>query len=262
MTAGNIELTTSYKKMHTKIVASPFICDYAPCFYTNFDKETMNKIACTALLLAPLMLAACKKAEAPAQPAAPEAPVAAAPAAAPAAQPAELTEEQEEKARKQARLDFSALEDKYINDPRAQWAASATASSTYGGDKPDDNNLPKHLIGPIDGKEWGNNNSDLGLDWIELGYAKPVQATEIRLVTDDHEAVESITKIELQDTDGKWNTIWSGVSEDKFNENGARTWIVRKFEKTPYKVKAVKYTISNNVKTGYKEVEAAQLVGD
>lgn len=262
MTIGNIELTTSYKKMHTKIVASAFLCEYAPCFYTNFDKETMNKIACTALLLAPLMLAACKKAEAPAQPAAPEAPAAVAPAAAPAAQPAELTAEQEEKARKQARLDFGAMEDKYINDPRAQWAASANASSSYGGDKPQESNLPKHAIGPIDGNEWSNNSTDLGVDWIELGYAKPVQATEIRLVTNDRATVESITKIELQDTDGKWNTIWSGVNDDKYDENGPRTWVVRTFEKTPYKVKAVKYTITNNVRSGYKEVDAAQLVGD
>ena len=69
---------------------------------------------------------------------------------APAAEPAELTPEQEEKARKQARLDFGAMEDKYINDPRAQWAASANASSSYGGDKPQESNLPKHAIGPIE----------------------------------------------------------------------------------------------------------------
>ena len=87
-----------------------------------------------------------------------------------------------------------------------------------------------------------------------------MQASEGRLVI--NEGAQSLTKVELQDTDGKWNTVWSGLSDLKDEEHGPRTWFVKSFYKTPYKVKAVKYTIANNVQRGYKEVDAAQLVGD
>ena len=215
------------------------------------------------LMLAPLMLVACgKKAAEPAPEPEPVVVAAPAPAAAPvAADPGAMTDAQRDTARKQAKLDFAIMEDKYINDARAQWAATATASTSFDKGK-SESNLPVNATGAVDEKEWTNDQQNIGFDWIELGYAKPVNATEVRMVTTDRPALESLTKIELQDTDGKWNTVWSGVSEAKKDENGPRTWIVRTFEKTAYKVKAVKYTFANNVANGYKTVEAAQLVGD
>lgn len=225
----------------------------------------MKPSARLVLLLAPLLLVACHKKE-PEAPAPAAVVVAAAPAPAAAtpaaADPASQTPEQAEKAEKQARLDYSVMEDKYMTDPKAQWAATATASSVYGDPKPDENNLARHATGAIDDKQWVNNNQELGFDWIELGYAKPVFATEVRLVLHDGQGIEALSKVELQDTDGKWNTVWSGISDDKKDERGVRTWFVRSFPKTAYKVKAVKYTIANNVKHGYKYVEAAQLVGE
>ncbi len=230
----------------------------------------MNTSSRLALLLAPLLLLACSKSTPEAAPAtvvvatptATPAPAVAAPTAA-AAEPAPLTAEQQEMAEKKERLEYSTMEDKHINDPRAQWASTATASSTYGDPKPDDSNRAGvAAIGPVDGKHWTNNNIEIGFDWIELGFAKPVSATEVRLVLNDGQGAESISKVELQDTDGKWNTVWSGISDVKKDQRGSRTWFVRSFEKTPYKVKAVKYTIANNVERTHKYVDAAQLVGD
>ncbi|MDO9177611.1 MAG: hypothetical protein Q7U16_04680, partial [Agitococcus sp.] len=74
--------------------------------------------------------------------------------------------------------------------------------------------------------------------------------------------VEAINKVELQDTTGKWNTVWSGISEVKQDKRGARTWFVRSFEKTAYKVTGVKLSIANNVERGYKVIDAVQLIGD
>ena len=48
----------------------------------------------------------------------------------------------------------------------------------------------------------------------------------------------------------------------KTDKRGSRTWFVRTFPQTTYKVKAVKYTIANNVQRGYKVVDAAQLIGE
>ncbi|HEY0062400.1 MAG TPA: hypothetical protein VGC21_09785 [Telluria sp.] len=221
----------------------------------------MTPLSRTALLLAPLLLVACAKKEpdtsAPATLPTP------APVAAPSApEPAEQSAEQRAQEEKKRALEYATMEDQYINDPRAQWASSATASSTFGEPDPADSNLPKNAIGKVDDKDWNNNNQSIGFDWIELGYEKPVSATEVRLVVPDGEGVDTISKVELQDTEGKWNVIWSGVPEMKRDERGPRTWYVRSFEKTPYKVKAVKYTIANNLRHGYKKVDAAQLIGD
>jgi hypothetical protein len=219
----------------------------------------MKSLSRTALLLAPLLLLACgKKAPDTAAPATLPAPVA---AQAPA-NPAELSDEQRALADKQKALDYATMEDRYINDARAQWASTATASSTFGDPEPADSNLAKNITGKVDGNDWSNNNQSIGFDTIELGYDKPVAATEVRLVITGGEGAETISKVELQDTEGKWNTVWSGISDVQHDERGPRTWFVRTFDKTPYKVKAVKYTLANNLYHGYKNADAAQLVGD
>ncbi len=230
----------------------------------------MNTISRFALLLTPMLLLACHKKEpanAPAPVVIAPAPVAApAPVTAPAPaaiDPANMTAEQRDQAEKQARFDYGTMEDKYINDPHGQWAATASASSTYGDPKPDDSNRAQvGAVGPVDGKYWINFNIEIGFDWIEMGYAKPVNATEVRLVLHDGQGAEAISKVELQDTDGKWNTIWSGLSDVKADKRGARTWFIRTFPKTSYKVKGVKYTIANNVERVHKYVDAGQLIGD
>jgi len=224
----------------------------------------MKHLTLTALIASTLALSACgkKHADQPAPAPAP-APVVAAPAPAPKPAPADLSDADRERAKKQAQLDYATMEDKYINDPRAQWAAGATASSTFGDDngrKPASSNLPERVVGPVDSDTWTNNHQDIGFDWLETTFAKPVSATEVRVVF--NKGVEAVSKLELQDTDGKWNTVWSGLAEAKSDERGRRTWFVKTFEKTPYKVKAVKVTLANNVYNNYKEINAVQLVGD
>ena len=195
---------------------------------------------------------------------APSAGTAAEPAADPAAEP---SEEQRARAEQQAKLDYATMEDGYINDAKGQWAASAKASSSFGkaNDEPADSqrsNTPWQATGTPNGEAWNNNNQDIGFDWIELAYANPVKATEVRAVTTSNEAAESISKIELIDTDGAAHAIWSGLSETKRDARGARTWVVHKFDATPYQVKSVKLTFANNVANGYKQVDAVQLIGE
>ena len=76
------------------------------------------------------------------------------------------------------------------------------------------------------------------------------------------QGVEAINKVELQDTDGKWNTVWEGVSDVKKDDRGNRTWFVKTFTKTAYKAKGVKVTYANNLQHDYKVIDAVQLVGD
>jgi hypothetical protein len=188
-----------------------------------------------------------------------------APQSATASAPAEPSPDDVEKARKLALLDFAAMEDQYMNDPHAQWASSASASSTFGDDNgatPSDSNLPSNVIGPVDGKSWTNNRQDVGFDWLQVGFAKPVFATEIRVVFVSGQGVEAVTKLEVQDDQNQWVTVWSGLSDVKADSRGERSWFVRKFDKTKAPTKAVKITLANNVQRGYKVVDAVQLVGE
>lgn len=230
----------------------------------NGNLDTMKHSLLFALLCTAFTLTACQKKAAEVTA---ESPVPARETAAAAQPAAEPSEEQQERARKQELMDYAVMEDAYINDAKAQWASAAKASSTFGdedGKTPSEVNSIKNATGKVDGEAWLNNSQDIGFDWVELSYDKPVFATEVRWVSSNAraETVETISKIELQDSDGKWNTVWSGISEQKKDERGPRTWFVQKFEKTTYPVKAVKFTIANNLHSNYKELDAAQLVGE
>ena len=225
----------------------------------------MKNLTLIATLMLSLGVAACHKKEAKTEEPASAPAVVQAPVATPAVTPsAEQSKEERERAEKQDALDFATMEDKYVNDPRAQWASSAKASTIYGqrDGKADDTYLPKGATGPIDGKRWANDQTDLGFDWLELGFDKAVNATEIRVVFQFNDGVETISKVELQDTDGNWHTVWSGINDDKDGERVRRSWFVRTFEKTAYKVKGMKVTIANSLKGGHKKIEAVQLIGD
>lgn len=190
----------------------------------------------------------------------------AAPAASGEAQPAkELTEAEQERATAQGKLDFAKMEAGYIADPKGQWATSAKASSAYGdAGKPetsqDAQNTPWQATGAVNENSWSSAGTDVGFDWLELGYDKPVNATEVRVAFSTPSGPKSATKVELLDTDGNAHTVWEGLSDVSADERGPRTWFVRKFEATPYLVKGVKVTLANAVDSGYKEIDAVQLV--
>jgi hypothetical protein len=229
----------------------------------------MKQTLTAALIAVSLAMTACGKKSEPAEAdaSAPAATEESSTASSPSSEPAPAAEpsaDDEERAQKQALLDYATLEDQYMSDAKAQWAASAKASSEFGDEdgNPSDSSRAVNVVGAVDGKTWTNNKQDIGMDWLEATFAKPVAATEVRVVFTNGDGVEAVNKVELQDTQGNWNTVWSGLSDVKQDDRGSRTWFVRKFEKTAYQAKAVKVTIANNVQRGYKVVDAVQLVGE
>lgn len=168
-----------------------------------------------------------------------------------------LSDEQKEVAKRQAKLDYSNMEDGYINDANAQWASKATATSEY----TVSGYGPGNATGKVDGKYFSTKDSDVGFDALEVSFDKPVNATQLRVAITDGYGLDGITKLELQDTDGKWNTIWSGVNTVKVDKRGSRTWFVQPIDKTAYKAKAARITKSNNVTANRLQVDAVQLVG-
>jgi hypothetical protein len=226
-------------------------------------KDAM-KIVVATLLLPVALLSACNKApEATAPPAdtaelaapAPAATPAPTPAPASAAEPAELTEAQKEMAHKQGQLDYATMEDGFITDPLAQWASGGTATTTYA------SYVAANATGKVDGEYWASNGGDVGFDSIELTFAKPVSATQVRAAFDQGSGIGRVVKVELQDVDGKWNVVWSGISDVERDNRGRRTWFVRTFPATEYKAKGAKFTLMNTSGGSRAELDAAQLVG-
>lgn len=169
-----------------------------------------------------------------------------------------------ERSRKRAQLEYANMEAGFIGDSTAQWAATVRASTSFGetAGQPVDStspNAPQNARGAPDGRSWTNNNQSIGTDWLEAGFATPVSATEVRVVTT--KGASAFSKLELIDVGGASHVVWSGVNEDAPEKRGERTWFIRRFDATPYQVKAARVTIANAVESNYKEIDAVQLVG-
>jgi len=232
-------------------------------------KRLFPLLLCSLLLLA---LAACNKstgtAESTAKPVATNpsptaaAPAAAAPAAQPAAAPVVNADgSSADTTAKLAATDWALKQDEIKHDPKGQWAISATASSAYRDAKgPQDWSAEQAAGEPNaekyqdDSHAWAPRDQDSGIEWLDLKYAKPVYATEVRV----RESLGSgaVIKVELYDEQGNIHKVWQGV--DPTTE---LNYLLVKFPKTAYKTDRVKVTLATNVIPGWNEIDAVQLVG-
>ena len=105
-----------------------------------------------------------------------------------------------------------------------------------------------------DGHAWTTKTQNSGIEWLDLKYAKPVYATEVRI----RESYNSgtVAKLDLFDEQGANHTIWKGIDPTK-----DLNYLVVKFPKTEYKVNRVKITLATNIADGWKEIDAVQLIG-
>lgn len=223
------------------------------------------RVFCCALALA-LIGSGCKKEHATqesasatkpaAQPAVATTPATSAPVAAPdtSAQNAETTAKLEGAA-------WALKQDEIKNDPKGQWAVLATASSTYNDAKDMENWSANQATGAPnvdkygdDPHAWASKTPDAGIEWLDLKYAKPVHAEEVRV----RESCGSgaVIKIEVFDEQGAAHTVWSGADPTK-----DLNYLIVKFPKTTFKTDRVKVTLATNIVPGWNEIDAVQLVG-
>ncbi len=221
-------------------------------------------LICCFLSLA--LLSGCKKSDttqessAPSQPAstnaapAATAPAPAAPGGADAGSSADTTA-------KLAAADWAIKQDEIKKDPNGQWAIQAAASSNYNDAKDAEGWSANQATGAPnvdkygdDGAAWTSKTPDGGIEWLDLKYAKPVHATEVRV----RESCGSgaVIKIEIYDELGMAHTVWQGA--DPTTE---LNYFMVKFPKTTFKTDRVKITLATNVVPGWNEVDAVQLVG-
>lgn len=161
---------------------------------------------------------------------------------------------------------YQQMEAQYMADPAAQWAVSATASSSQGEVAASQplvfvERLVWRATGAADDRTWRNGQPDEGVDWLEVGFERAVQTDEIRVAMKGRAAVGAITRVDVIEEGGQYRTLWEGRSDVLPETRGDRTWFVRRFERTPFKVQGVKLIFANHAAPGYKEVDAVQLVG-
>ncbi len=196
------------------------------------------------------------------EPAAASAPTPATDLAAPAAE-----QDPELLARREA-VEFAMLEDGYKNDPKGQWAVTATASSSYAGDDAAETAgwHPMRATGAPDTESYGDKTTawatrmqDLGIEWLELTFARPVRATELRIRQNFNPG--AIIKVELYDEAGKTHRVWQGPDTTKYPPSQI-AWLTLKFEPTAYKTQRARLTLATNAVPGWNEIDAVQLVGE
>ena len=169
---------------------------------------------------------------------------------------------------KAAAVQAALAEEEIGNEPRGQWAASAVASSTYATDKDSAATAPytpNTVTGAPDverygdsGNAWATETADKGIEWLEVKFANPVQATELRVRQNYWPG--AIIKLELLDEAGARHTIWQGLDEQKYD--GTIAWLKRSFDKTPYRVVGARITLATNAVPDWNEIDAVQLLGD
>jgi hypothetical protein len=178
------------------------------------------------------------------------------------------TTEDPEIAKKRKAMEFALKEDEIKNDPKGQWAVNAKASTSYAGnlDNPQAGYHPMQAAGipnvdrhSDDSSSWATKEADAGIEWIELDYAKLVNATEVRIRQTYNPG--AIIKVELFDESGAAHNIWQGPDMTDYPANEI-SWLNIPIEKTEYKTQKLKITLATNAVDGWNEIDAVQLIGE
>jgi hypothetical protein len=151
---------------------------------------------------------------------------------------------------------------KIVADPAGQWAASATAGSQYGRTQysaGQATGAPNIKVQGNSPDAWCPAGKTSGTDWLEVTFAKPVHATEVRVRQND--AAGAIVRIEAIESGGSAHVWWEGV--DPYQAPAVReiAWFAVRVPNTPYLVAKVKITLNLAAGPGWKEIDAVQLVG-
>jgi hypothetical protein len=151
---------------------------------------------------------------------------------------------------------------KIVSDPAGQWAATATAGSQYGRTQYSATQATGAPNVPVAGNSpdaWCPAVRDKGLDWLEVTFAIPTRATELRVRQND--ASGAIAKIEAFEADGTGHVWWEGIDPHVAGSVREIVWFAVRLPQTSYLVAKVKLTLNLASGPGYKEIDAVQLVG-
>jgi hypothetical protein len=229
----------------------------------------MSKPLFLLALITGIALTGCSKKNPPesAQPQAATAPASADTPPTPPAQEATTPEDNELNAKKKA-MAFALKDDEIKNDAKGQWAIKATASSSYANDLTDlqasyhpmqATGAPNVSTYSDDGNAWTPKDADSGIEWLELEYAKAVEAREIRIR--QSYGAGAIIKVEAYDAAGAAQVVWSGPDSTDYSDNQI-SWLTIPIKPAPIKTQKLKITLATNMVGGWNEIDAVQLIGE
>ena len=139
-----------------------------------------------------------------------------------------------------------------------QWATSATASNQY----TDRDWSAQQATGSPDTPDYGDHptawapsNSDSGVEWLELAYARSVIPTAVSVW--ESSGSGAVTMIEaLPDGSATWMTLWKGTDPSP----DALTAFSPQLAEATISTSRLRLTIDSTV-PGWNEIDAVELVG-
>lgn len=156
------------------------------------------------------------------------------------------------------------IDAKIIADSAGQWAVTAMASSQYGPSKyapAQATGAPNIALGMAGDNPdaWCPVNKNNGTEWLEVAFARPLHATEVRVRQNN--APGAIARIEAIEPDGTAHVWWEGV--DPYKQPAIReiVWFAVHVPQTTYLVAKVKITLNLATTPGWKQIDAVQLMG-
>jgi len=138
----------------------------------------------------------------------------------------------------------------------SQFASSASATSNINSAA---YNASRSVIGAEKTTgEWYSAGPRVGDVTMTTGFASAKYASELKIHSGASYGTGHVKKIELQDTDGNWHTVWTGSQNS--TKVGARYENEFSFAKTDYLVKAARFVMDTNKTAQYSNVDAVELV--
>jgi hypothetical protein len=154
------------------------------------------------------------------------------------------------------------LDPRFVADQRGQWATRAAASSQYGttgysaGQACGVPDVPG--CGDSD-KAWTPSQSQRGVETLTLDFARPVHATEVRVRQSLNPG--AITRIEVASATAGRQVVFQGPDLTTYPASTVG-WLVVEFAATKFAATTVTVTLDTTKVSGWKEIDAVQLVGD
>ncbi|MCD6344522.1 MAG: hypothetical protein J7M17_02795 [Anaerolineae bacterium] len=139
----------------------------------------------------------------------------------------------------------------------AQWAVGAQASSAYG--LPDwsarrATGAPDVNVCGDDPRAWASARGN-GLEWLELSYAEPVYATEVRIYQTLGRG--AVARVHLRDESGESHLVWEGTDTDDTCPGVLRL----SFPRVTYRVAGVRIELDESRTGFWNQVDAVELIG-
>ncbi len=139
----------------------------------------------------------------------------------------------------------------------SQWAVSAEASSSFG--FPDwganrATGAPDVPDCSDDSRAWASARGS-GVEWLQLTYARPVHATEVRVYQTLGRG--AISRIVLITEGGEQDVVWEGTDALE----PCPGYLSASFPRTDYRVIAVRVDLDQSRTGFWNEIDAVELIG-